>query len=278
MKGSPFEKGSDVMGTSWKLGRWAGIDVYLHPTFLLILLYAGASLGGLPAILLTVAAFGCVLLHEYGHALMARRFGIETEDITLYPIGGVARLRRMPRSPGAELAIALAGPAVNVVLAAGLALLFAVGLFDGPGDLAILGAFAQNLLAINLILAVFNMIPAFPMDGGRVLRALLSGWVGRVRATMIAASLGRGLAVLFGLYGLMHWDLFQVAMAVFIYFVAGAELRQVLAEGRSDDDDSNGSDDVWIAPPGFHWVSRGNGVWQLAPIRVHASDRASSWR
>jgi len=278
VKGSPFEKG-DVMGTSWKLGRLAGIDVFLHPTFLLILLYAGVALGGLPAILLVVAVFGCVLLHEFGHALMARKFGIETEDITLYPIGGVARLRRIPRSPGAELAIALAGPAVNVAIAAALALMFAAGLFDGSGDAVLLGAFAQNLLAINLILAAFNMIPAFPMDGGRVLRALLSGWLGRVRATMIAASLGRALAFLFGLYGLVHGDLVQVAMAIFIYYVAGAELRQVLTEGRSDDDDSDKSDDVWVAPPGFHWVSRGQGVWQLAPIRVHASsDRPSPWR
>lgn len=269
------------MGTSWKLGRLAGIDVFVHPTFLLVLAYAGIALGGLPAMVLVTAVFGCVLLHEFGHALMARKFGIETEDITLYPIGGVARLRRIPRSPGAELAIALAGPAVNVAIAMGLALLFGLGLFRGSDEALILGAFASNLLVVNVVLALFNMIPAFPMDGGRVLRALLSGWIGRVRATMVAASLGRGLAILFGLYGLARFDILHMALAAFVYFVAGAELRQVLSEGRSDDNDSGGSsssDDVWVAPPGFHWVSRGNGVWQLAPIRVHATDRMSPWR
>src|SRR3954453_11209192 len=145
------------MRMSWKLGRIAGIDVYLHPTFLFIPAYAALYQGGAPAMAFVLAAFGCVLLHEYGHALMARRFGIGTDSITLYPIGGVARLRSLPRSPGAELAIALAGPAVNVAIAAALALMFEVGLFDGSGDAVLVGAFAQNLLAINLILAAFNM-------------------------------------------------------------------------------------------------------------------------
>ena len=105
------------MRLSWKLGRVAGIDVFVHPTFLLVLLFPGVLTGGLlHAVLLVLSVFGCVLLHELGHALMARRFGIETEDITLYPIGGVARLRRMPRAPGAELLIALAGPAVNFAI------------------------------------------------------------------------------------------------------------------------------------------------------------------
>src|SRR4051812_13293229 len=117
------------MRMSWKLGRVAGIDVYLHPTFLLIPAYAGMYQGGAPAIAFVLAAFGCVLLHELGHALMARRYGIGTEDITLYPIGGVARLQRMPRSPGAELAIALAGPAVNVAIALVVGAALLLGLF-----------------------------------------------------------------------------------------------------------------------------------------------------
>src|SRR6476646_10180373 len=110
------------MRISWKVGRVAGIDLYIHPSFLIVLAFPQVIGGGALSILLILAAFGCVVLHELGHALMARRFGIETEDITLYPIGGVARLRRMPRSPGAELAIALAGPAVNLAIAAGLGL------------------------------------------------------------------------------------------------------------------------------------------------------------
>src|SRR4051812_43022261 len=109
-------KEKSPMRTSWKLGRVAGIDLFLHPSFFILLAFYGAS-RGMEAILLVSAAFGCVLLHELGHALMARGFGIGTEDITLYPIGGVARLRRMPKAPGAELLIALAGPAVNVVIA-----------------------------------------------------------------------------------------------------------------------------------------------------------------
>src|SRR3954471_21465446 len=120
-----------MSGISWKLGRVAGIDVFLHPTFLLLLAYVGMLQGGMGSILLVSAAFGCVLLHELGHALMARGFGIGTEDITLYPIGGVARLRRMPKAPGAELLIALAGPAVNVVIAVALGTILALGLLGG---------------------------------------------------------------------------------------------------------------------------------------------------
>ena len=108
---------------SWKLGRVAGIDVFLHPTFLLVLLLPGVLAGGVETISLVLSVFGCVLLHEFGHALMARRFGIETADITLYPIGGVARLQRLPRAPGAELLIALAGPAVNFAIVAALMVL-----------------------------------------------------------------------------------------------------------------------------------------------------------
>ena len=116
------------MPFSWKLGRIAGIDVFVHPTFLLVLLFPGVLSDGLLSLLLVLSVFGCVLLHEFGHALMARRFGIETEDITLYPIGGVARLSRIPRSPGAELLIALAGPAVNFAIVAVVVGLGSLGL------------------------------------------------------------------------------------------------------------------------------------------------------
>src|SRR3954470_6768389 len=129
------------MRMSWKLGRVAGIDLFLHPTFLLVFLFTG----GLP-ILFVLALFGCVLLHELGHALMARRFGIETEDITLYPIGGVARLHRMPRAPGAELLIALAGPAVNLLIAAILGLTFRLGLGEILAGGAPLGSFVLELI------------------------------------------------------------------------------------------------------------------------------------
>lgn len=269
------------MRMSWKLGRVAGIDLYLHPSFLILLAFFGRS-GGLESILLVSAAFGCVLLHELGHALMARRFGIGTEDITLYMIGGVARLRRMPKAPGAELLIALAGPAVNVAIALGLGVIVSLGTLGGSGSDLPIRSFVVALLGINVVLALFNLIPAFPMDGGRVFRALMSGLLGRERATVIAAGLGRGLALIFGLYNLVSASsledaLIPIVLAAFIYMAAGAELEQVLAEGRSRR--RREDDGIWTAPPGFSWVSRGKGVWQLAPIAAQASGRGHSpWR
>jgi Zn-dependent protease len=259
---------------SWKLGRVAGIDLFLHPTFLLVFLFTGT----LP-ILYVLALFGCVVLHELGHALMARRFGIETADITLYPIGGVARLRRMPRAPGAELLIALAGPAVNFAIVAGLLGLHVLGIL--PSEDSWLGAFAAYLVLMNLVLGLFNLIPAFPMDGGRVLRALLSGWLGRARATSVAASVGRGLALAFGVYSLLSGNLPHVALAAFIYFVAGSEEAGVIAEERRRAYDGTSDRGIWTAPPGYRWVHRGDGVWQLAPVVVDFRDPRqdpSSWR
>jgi len=275
-----------MMRMSWKLGQVAGIDVFLHSTFLLLLAFVGFSQGGIESILLVSAVFGCVLLHELGHALTARRFGIETEGITLYPIGGVARLRRMPRAPGAELLIALAGPAVNFLIVLALATVQGLGLLGSPWSPSPLLAYADALIWINLGLAFFNLIPAFPMDGGRVLRALLSGWVGRTRATVIAASIGRGLAMLFGIYSLFQGSLLHAFLAGFIYLAAGQELAAVLSEDDRDGSRWRGqsrpsaSEGIWTAPPGFRWVSRGDGVWQLAPISVGTADpRVSSpWR
>jgi Zn-dependent protease len=263
------------MRLSWKLGQVAGIDVYVHATFLLVFLvfpgvFAGGPLSPLN-VLLVFSVFGCVLLHELGHAIMARRFGIKTHDITLYPIGGVARLERMPRAPGAELLIALAGPAVNFVLAA--ALLPLVFLAGGEfASMSISGVFLEMLLSINLMLGLFNLIPAFPMDGGRVLRALLSGWLGRLKATVIAAGVGRVLAVCFAAAALL-WtqNPMQIALAAFIYFAAQGEEAQVRFEERRRRFPVDGQG-IWTAPPGQHWVHRGNGFWQLAPITVRFGD------
>ena len=269
------------MWTSWKLGRVAGIDLFLHPSFFIMLALFVAP-RGLESILLVSAAFGCVLLHELGHALMARGFGIGTQDITLYPIGGVARLRRMPKAPGAEMLIALAGPAVNVAIALALGAIVALGLLGGPGSGLPVRSFVIALLGINVLLALFNLVPAFPMDGGRIFRALLSGPLGRERATVIAAGLGRGLALVFGLYHLVNNPSFPdvlmpLLLAAFIYMAAGAELMQVLAEGRGHGPRED--DGIWMAPPGFSWVSRGEGVWQLAPIPAPSSGRGHSpWR
>lgn len=228
------------MRWSARLGRFAGIDVYVHATFFLLLAYfaavywseTGAVAGVLAGLALILMLFACVLLHEYGHALTARRYGVATRHITLLPIGGVALLESMPREPRQEIAVALAGPAVNLVIAAlAWALIEAGGL---PGGLLAIDAnagFLPSLLFANLALAVFNLIPAFPMDGGRVLRALLSMRMDRVRATRVAATIGQGLAVLLGLAGL-YLNPVLVLIAVFVWMGAGAEARAMEADGR----------------------------------------------
>jgi Zn-dependent protease len=214
----------------WKLGNVAGIGVYIHWSFWLlpvwILLSAHGGLGGaLSSVLFVFAIFGCVVLHELGHALMARHFNIGTRDITLYPIGGVASLERIPKQPSQELAIALAGPAVNVVIAAAL---FVLLLVVGVGTQGLVftfagGSFLVNLLLVNVALVVFNMLPAFPMDGGRVLRALLAMRLPYLRATEIAVRVGQGVAIVLGLVGLFTGGTI-VFVALFVFLAAQAEL------------------------------------------------------
>ncbi len=206
------------MGRSLRIGSAFGIGLYLHWTFLIVpvLVIFSTWHGGLDDVLLatglTAALFGCVLLHELGHALMARRFGINTRDITLLPIGGVARLERMSEHPGEEIAIAVAGPLVNVVIAAGVWFGMALaGLGNLPfvpaHDLFAYGSPAEIFLALlfqaNVGLVLFNLIPAFPMDGGRVFRAFLALAFGRLRGTEIAVGLSRMLAGLFILVGVL---------------------------------------------------------------------------
>jgi Zn-dependent protease/predicted transcriptional regulator len=224
------------MKWSWKLGRVAGIDVYMHATFLLLLGWVAFSYwlqGGDMATILAgvgfiLALFACVVFHEFGHALTARRYGIQTRDITLLPIGGVARLERMPENPIHELWVALAGPAVNVVIAAGLfAWLSATRSLEPLSSLSVTGgSFLQRLMIVNLLLVGFNMIPAFPMDGGRVLRALLATRLEYTRATSIAASLGQGIAFLIGLLGLFT-NPFLVFTALFVWIGAAQESSMV---------------------------------------------------
>jgi Zn-dependent protease/predicted transcriptional regulator len=231
------------MRWSFKLGVYAGILVQVHWTFLLLLAWvlftSVASGAGLAAALgslgFVLAAFACVVLHEFGHALTARRFGIATRDITLLPIGGVARLDRMPEDPRQELLIAVAGPAVNVVIAAAL-LALQVAAFGRAGlsaDLSKPGEFLDNLLALNVTLVLFNLVPAFPMDGGRVLRAILAWATGDfARATQIAATLGQLLAILMGVAGLFQGAPLLMLVALFVYLAAqdearGAQIRSV---------------------------------------------------
>ena len=230
------------MRGSLSIGRIAGIDLYLHWTFVLLLAGAFAfylfGVGGLGVALagvgLIVAVFACVVFHELGHALMARRFGVPTRDITLYPIGGVARLQRIPEHPKQELLIAIAGPAVNVVLAAVLLVVVLVtgqSLMPGAGLAAPAERFVPTLMWLNVLLVAFNLLPAFPMDGGRVLRALLAFRLDYVRATQIAASVGQGMAILFGLFAVLYFNPFLLFIALFVYL--GAQQEASLAMMRT---------------------------------------------
>jgi Zn-dependent protease/CBS domain-containing protein len=232
------------MPWSFRIARIGGTDVRIHITFLLLLLWLGwmyyqqggwdAAIEGIVFILLL---FLCVVLHEFGHALAARAFGIPTPDITLLPIGGVARLQRMPDKPSQELIVALAGPAVNVVIALLLFLYISLsgtgGAIDDAQSLTKLEDssthMAARLLGVNIMLVLFNMIPAFPMDGGRVLRALLAMMMPYARATQIAASIGQGLAFLFGFLGLLYNPML-LFIALFVYM--GATYEATAAQMR----------------------------------------------
>ncbi|MDR3621401.1 MAG: site-2 protease family protein [Paludisphaera borealis] len=224
------------MSWSWKLARVAGIPIYVHWTFLILiawLVIAGTLENnnvsqGISEAAFVLALFGCVVLHELGHALTARRFGVKTSDITLLPIGGVARLERMPEKPSQELLVALAGPAVNVVIVA-LLLIFGIPLQAGVGASQELvhAGFWPKLLMVNVFLAAFNLLPAFPMDGGRVLRALLAMRLPYARATRLAANIGQMMAIGFGLLGLSGQAPILLFIAIFVWIGAEAEAQQV---------------------------------------------------
>lgn len=224
------------------LGRPMGTRVSIHWTFwllpLFVLLSGFGSVGAWFNVAVLLAVFGCVALHELGHAAAARLFGIGTRDIVLYPLGGVASLERMPRNPLQEIVIALAGPAVNVVIALGLGGLLVMNSLS-PTSLTEVGyaaLFVDRLLWANVILVAFNMLPAFPMDGGRVLRAFLAFFLPRVRATEIAVSIGTVFAVLFGAIGLLsfmgviHGPPMLLILAVFLFLTGQAEQHGVRQE------------------------------------------------
>jgi Zn-dependent protease len=181
------------MRWSWKLGTFAGIGVYVHATFLILVAWlvllewnqghrGGAVFRGVFFIL---ALFACVVLHEFGHALTAKRFGIPTRDITLLPIGGMSRMERIPDDPHQELWVAIAGPAVSIAIAALFAFLLATGVQSPFKRIATWtgASFVEQLMFANIVLAIFNMLPAFPMDGGRIFRAALARYMDYSRAT-----------------------------------------------------------------------------------------------
>jgi Zn-dependent protease/CBS domain-containing protein len=229
------------MGGAFKIGRFSGIDVRVHWTFLLLLAFfafigyqaSGSPLGALTATLAIVALFFCVLLHEFGHSLVAQRLGLGIHGITLLPIGGVSNLESLPEKPADEVKISVAGPLVSVVLAL---IFFGVGLLLGaalwvPADLfagfGSVGQFFFYLGYLNAVLAVFNLLPAFPLDGGRILRGLLATRLGAARATDVSSTIGQVFAAAFFLVGLLSGDILLALVAVFIFFGASGEAQMV---------------------------------------------------
>src|SRR5262245_46235891 len=218
-------KRESLVFQSLRLGKFFGIDLYVHGTFWLLpllVLFSGV-MGGDPLsaiggeIAFIFAIFGCVVLHEVGHALAAKAYGIGTRDITLYPVGGVASLEHMPEKPGREIAIALAGPAVNFVIAGALFLGLFAGTILSPAlptasSISAVDAFAVRLFEANLFLGLFNLVPAFPMDGGRVLRAVLATGMSRVRATEVAVTVGSLVAAGGVVFGVLSSQFVLVAV------------------------------------------------------------------
>ncbi len=241
------------MGLGYKLGvgRYFGIPVFFHWTFglsLLLIAYVWTSeqlslTEGLVFTLFFMSIFLCIVLHEYGHALAARRFGIDTKDILLTPIGGVARLEGMPEEPKGELIIALAGPAVNLVIAS---LIFvaskAIGITSLNPDvddiMSLIGhplGFMYCIFWMNIFLLGFNLIPAFPMDGGRVLRALLSYKLDRVKATFVAHLVGRAFAIGFIIFAAFNKLPGIFGIGIFIYIMAGREYQYVIWRKKKEE-------------------------------------------
>ncbi len=239
-----------MLTTSYQIARIWGIPIRVHFSLVLFLpiialqfspiLGEGwlAWLWGLSAAL---GLFASVALHELGHSLVALRLGFWVREILLLPIGGAAQLARMPRQPRQELVIALAGPAVSLLLGI---IFWALVRGSGPSLAASnINRVFVILMQLNIALAIFNLLPSFPMDGGRVLRALLTPFLGRLRATRLAVILGRGLAILLGLVGAFPpFNLLLVAIAFFLYSMAGAEYRMVLGEETKPS-----RDDQWLA-------------------------------
>jgi stage IV sporulation protein FB len=229
------------MTWSLNIGSVAGTAVRVHVTFLLFLAwifgvdyFSGGAQVAWSGLLFIVLLFLCVLLHEFGHIFTARAFGVRTPDVILLPIGGVARLERIPERPSQEFLIAIAGPAVNIVIALILILLDSahpsaerLAAVESPNVSMI-----DRLASVNLFLALFNLIPAFPMDGGRVLRALLATPLGYVRATEIAAMIGQGVAFVLGFLGLFGNPLL-IFIAIFVYLAASSEAHLVATRAMS---------------------------------------------
>jgi Zn-dependent protease/CBS domain-containing protein len=232
-----------VMSWSVNIGSIAGTAIRIHVTFLLFLVWifvAGLATSGVNdavnSLVFMVLLFACVVAHEFGHIFTARAFGVPTPDVTLLPIGGVARLARIPEKPSEEFLVAIAGPLVNVAIA--IVLIAIAPTHLSAAHLAAMESpkvsMVDRLAEVNLFLAIFNMIPAFPMDGGRVLRALLAVRLGHVRATEIAASIGQFAAFALGFLGLFYNPML-IFIAIFVYLAAASEAHMVSLRAMSRD-------------------------------------------
>lgn len=244
-----------MMRNGWQLGRVAGIDITVHWSFSFLIAYVvfatlmggGSMAHALIEVGFVAVAFGCVVLHELGHAMAARGFGVRTHGITLLPIGGVANLESIPRNPFQELVIALAGPMVNVLIAAAIlpiSLLYASVTSDTMVNF-LGGHFLHRVLALNVVMILFNLLPVFPMDGGRVLRAALAFRLPYLKATEWAVSTSRVMSVLFLIAGFFYSP-FLIFIAIFMYSAGSAELQRLREE---------------IVPPN-HWPES----WRVPPV------------
>jgi Zn-dependent protease len=268
----PQQQSGNAVHQAWafRVATVSGIPIRIHFTFLLFLAwvgFSGGSNGGLTWTLFVIAIFFCVVLHELGHALVAKRLGVATRDITLYPIGGVAMLEGRP-TPKQELWIALAGPAVNVVLALMMGVVLAIrhgGLPSIPTDVQH-ASFLEALLIANVMLAVFNMIPAFPMDGGRVLRAALGLAMSEAKSTKIAGGIGQALAIALAIAGIRTQSFIWLMIAFFVFIGASQEIsatvtRSFLAGHVLAD----------AMQTGFRSITGGDSLESAANVMIHGS-------
>ena len=231
------------MSWSFSIGSFKGTVVRVHYTLLFLLAWialayyaAGGARAAVSGLVFVVLIFACVTAHEFGHVLTARRFGVKTPDIVLLPIGGASRMEEIPEDPRQEAIIGIAGPLVS--LAIGGILVLVLGRFPSAADFTPEALNAgvvplAQLALLNLVLAAFNLLPAFPLDGGRILRAALAAKMGRVRATRTAARIGQGFAVLFGLLGLASGNIILVLIAAFVFFAASSESGAVRMEAAT---------------------------------------------
>lgn len=264
------------MSWSFKIARIGGTQVRIHLTFVLLLVWVGVSTGsasgaaaGLRIVVLLLLIFLCVLLHEFGHVLAALRYGITTPKITLYPIGGIASMSRIPKRPVQELVVSLAGPMVNFIIAT--ILLLVSGGVQAPATEAGVAvgtelSMIQQLIWINLILGFFNLVPAFPMDGGRILRAILAMFLSREKATHAASRIGQLFAVAGGLFAVVAHQPILFLVTIFIFFAAGAE--NAVAETEHALEGLSASD---AAMREFHTLKMGDSIHHAVDLILGGS-------